>query len=267
MEHPHLRHGSLIGRDDSVLCVIDVQPHFLAKLEPGACDRLVDSARFVVEVARRLAIPRFVTVDDPSRNGATVDAIRSCLGPADADRDQLVFGLAGQPDLIAALLAQPRRTAVLIGLETDVCILHSAVGLAECGFRAVIVADATGAPGGEHALGLERARRSASRPSTPRASTSSGSARSTPLRRSRPGPRSGHLPVARSSRGAWRLPEHPWDLREDLSNSAAGPARLPEPGIDVGPMTNSISGTVSAPAMMFAEDGRGTQRCAEPVPP
>jgi len=149
---------SLIAREDSVLCVVDLQHRFLNKLAPDVRERLTDTARFVIEVARRLAIPRFVTVEDPARNGGTVEAIRACLGAEDLDRDKRVFGLGSQPDLASALLAQPRRTAILIGLETDVCILHSAVGLAELGFRAVLVADATGAPGAEHELGLERAR-------------------------------------------------------------------------------------------------------------
>lgn len=141
-----------------MLCVVDVQPGFLAKLDPGVRERLVDTARFLVEVAARLAVPRFVTVEDPGRNGATVDAIRSCLAPGDFDRDKRVFGLGDQPDLASALLSQPRRTAIVIGLETDVCILHSAVSLAKLGFRAVVVTDATGAPGVGHDFGLERAR-------------------------------------------------------------------------------------------------------------
>jgi nicotinamidase-related amidase len=149
---------SLIAREDSLLCIIDVQPGFLAKIQPDAREQLIDTARFVIEVATRLAIPRFVTVEDPAHNGATVDTIRSCLASDDLERDKRVFGLGSQPDLASALLGQPRRTAILIGLETDVCVLHSAVSLAELGFRAVIVTDATGAPGGEHDLGLERAR-------------------------------------------------------------------------------------------------------------
>lgn len=148
---------ALIDRDDCLLVVVDLQDFFLRKLEASWAARLVDNARFLVEAAGRLDIPQFVTVEDPGRNGATTEAVRARLAPDTPERDKAVFGLCGQPDLRAAIVGQPRRTAVLVGLETDVCILHSAVGLLAEGFRVVVVGDATGAPGDEHALGLARA--------------------------------------------------------------------------------------------------------------
>lgn len=148
---------TLIDRDDCLLVVVDLQDFFLRKLAPAQAASLVDNSRFLVEAAGRLGIPQFVTVEDPGRNGWTTDAVRSRLAPQTPERDKAVFGLCGQPDLREAVLAQPRRTAVLVGLETDVCILHSAVGLIAEGFRVIVVGDATGAPGDEHDLGLARA--------------------------------------------------------------------------------------------------------------
>ena len=69
-----------------------------------------------------------------------------------------VFGLADVPEILAALEATGRRTAVLVGAETDVCIAQSAIGLLACGFRVVVVTDATFAPGAMHELGLRRIR-------------------------------------------------------------------------------------------------------------
>jgi nicotinamidase-related amidase len=148
----------LIERDDSILLVIDFQDPFLRKLDEDRAARLVDRGRFVIEVALGLGIPTFVTVEAPAANGATTGALRALLGPDPVEWDKRVFGLCGQPDLAEAITDQPRRTAVIIGLETDVCVLHSAVGLLANGFRPVIVSDATGAPGEEHQLGLDRAR-------------------------------------------------------------------------------------------------------------
>jgi len=48
--------------------------------------------------------------------------------------------------------------AVLAGFETDVCVTHSAVGLAEAGYRAVVVEDAVYSPFGAHRPGLQRLR-------------------------------------------------------------------------------------------------------------
>jgi hypothetical protein len=60
---------------------------------------------------------------------------------------------------MAALSSVARKTAVLVGLETDVCVAQSALGLLELGYRVVVVADATCSPGTGHLMGLECVRR------------------------------------------------------------------------------------------------------------
>jgi nicotinamidase-related amidase len=80
------------------------------------------------------------------------------LAPDTPVFDKHVFGLAHQPDILDALTQTNRKTAVLVGLETDVCVMHSAVGLLELGYRVAVVADSVGAPGLGHELGLDRMR-------------------------------------------------------------------------------------------------------------
>jgi nicotinamidase-related amidase len=148
---------SLIDAADSLLVVIDLQEGFLNKLSAERRESVVDHCRFVVQLAARLAIPMFVTVEEPELNGTTDPRVHACLEPGIPQRDKSIFGLCGQGNLREAILAQPKRTAVLIGMNADVCVLHSAVGLLAHGFRAVIVSDASEAPGLGHSQGLARA--------------------------------------------------------------------------------------------------------------
>ncbi len=148
---------SLIDPADSLLLVIDLQEGFLNKLSAERRESTVDHCRFIVQLAARLAIPMFVTVEEPQLNGMTDARVHVCLEPGTPERDKSVFGLCGQDNLREAILAQPKRTAVLIGMNTDVCVLHSAVGLLAHGFRAVIVSDASEAAGLGHQPGLARA--------------------------------------------------------------------------------------------------------------
>lgn len=53
------------------------------------------------------------------------------------------FGLADCAEIIDAVRATGRRTAVLVGFETDVCVSQSAIGLRDLGFRVAVVADAS----------------------------------------------------------------------------------------------------------------------------
>ncbi|HXQ37078.1 MAG TPA: isochorismatase family protein, partial [Anaerolineales bacterium] len=72
--------------------------------------------------------------------------------------NKMTFGLAAQSDILEAVQATGRKTIVLIGYETDVCVAHSALGLMVLGYMVVVVADATGSPGEAYQYGLERIR-------------------------------------------------------------------------------------------------------------
>ena len=47
---------------------------------------------------------------------------------------------------------------MLTGMETDVCVAHSALGLLDLGLRVIVVRDAVAAPGDAHLHGLDRMR-------------------------------------------------------------------------------------------------------------
>ncbi|UPT63295.1 MAG: isochorismatase family protein [Hyphomonadaceae bacterium JAD_PAG50586_4] len=85
-----------------------------------------------------------------------MEVVRACFESPLVEWDKKSFGAMGQDNIRHHVLAQDRRTALIIGLETDVCVLQTAVGLRESGFRSVAVQDAVGAPKPDHLYGLER---------------------------------------------------------------------------------------------------------------
>ena len=150
---------SLVDLDDSLLVVIDAQPYFFDKLAPELRRPLLQRITWITAVAAWHGIPIVVTAEDVPRCGAAAPEITAVLPPGTPVLDKMVFGLAGQPDVLATVEASGRRTAVLAGLETDVCVAQSAVGLAERGYRIVVPVDAVGTPGPvAEAAGLERLR-------------------------------------------------------------------------------------------------------------
>lgn len=153
-----MQRARLIDSDDSVLVVIDVQDLFLKKLCPEAVPPLVARIRWLIGTARWLGIPVVATAEDIPALGGVTTAVAELLPPGTTVHNKLVFGLAADPAILADVEAAGRGTAILVGLETDVCVTHSALGLAERGLRVAVVADATGAPGPAHAAGLDRLR-------------------------------------------------------------------------------------------------------------
>ena len=65
-------------------------------------------------------------------------------------------GLAAEPAILSAIRATGRNQVVLVGLETDVCVAHSALGLQRAGLAVAVLADATGSPGSGRENGLRR---------------------------------------------------------------------------------------------------------------
>lgn len=150
---------SLIDVDDCLLIVIDVQAVFLRKLPEVESELLVNRIGWLIQVADKLHLPIIGTAEDMAKLGGLVSPIAEKLPAGTAVYDKMIFGLADQPDILAAVARTGRKTAVLVGLETDVCIAHSALGLLQQGYNVVAVSDATASPGSGQMIGLERMRR------------------------------------------------------------------------------------------------------------
>jgi len=148
----------LFDRDRSCLVVIDVQQFFLDKLPVELREPLVGIIAWLTRVAAALSIPVVATAEDIARDGPVVEAVARDLPDPHAVHDKFVFGLAGQQAILESLLETGREEFVLVGLETDVCVAHSAIGLLDLGYRVAVVDDATASPPPHHDYGIERVR-------------------------------------------------------------------------------------------------------------
>jgi isochorismate hydrolase len=150
--------SSLIDVNDSILIAIDIQSHFVKKESKDEPNLLLQRMCWVIKVANWLSVPLIVTAENISRTGNVSDEIAKILPPNTKIYNKMIFGLAAQPDILEAVQKTQRKTAILIGYETDVCVAYSALGLIDLGYRVVVVADATGSPGDAHQIGIERIR-------------------------------------------------------------------------------------------------------------
>jgi nicotinamidase-related amidase len=153
---PDLRRR-LIDADDSILIVIDAQAPFFAKLPRDESQLLRDRICWLLGVAGWLRVPVLATAEDMANEGGVDPQIMRALPAGIRVHNKMVFDLAADPAIVAAVEQAGRKTAVLVGLETDVCVAHSALGLLARGYQVAVVADATGSPGMAHGLGLDRA--------------------------------------------------------------------------------------------------------------
>jgi nicotinamidase-related amidase len=151
----------LLDADTCVLIVIDLQPGFYVNREDVDDDAfagVVAGATRLVGLAGALGVPVIVTEEDPDLNGPTAAEVTERLPSGATVLPKPVFDLAADDELRAAVERTGRCHALLAGLETDVCVLHSAVGLMGRGFTVSAVVDALYSPPADQDYGLERLR-------------------------------------------------------------------------------------------------------------
>ena len=151
---------SLIRREGSLLLVVDVQEGFYpparTDVDRAAFEAYLDRVAWVAGIAAGLAVPAVVTEEDPDKNGHSSARVLARVPAGASVLVKPVFGAGDNPPILAAIERATPATVVLCGMETDVCIAHSALTLAGRGFRVVGVRDALFSPGDAHRHGVDR---------------------------------------------------------------------------------------------------------------
>jgi nicotinamidase-related amidase len=148
----------LIEASACVMVVIDMQDSFLTKYEKAKSRSVVNNAAWLIRVAHQLDIPIVAMAEDTADTGSLNISIAQALPEGTHVFDKLIFGCADQPDICNAIKATGRSTAVLIGMETDVCVAHSALGLMANGFDVAVVREAVISTAADEDIGLMRIR-------------------------------------------------------------------------------------------------------------
>ncbi len=148
--------SGLLDRNRCCLAVIDVQAYFLAKLPLDQREPLVARIAWLMRVANALAIPILATAEDIQHDGPLVPELETLLPAGNMVFNKMIFGLHGQADIRAAAKGMGRDQFVLTGLESDVCVSHSAFGLRDAGYQVAIAMDACASPPPHHDLAMTR---------------------------------------------------------------------------------------------------------------
>jgi nicotinamidase-related amidase len=131
----------LIDRDRSFLLVVDVQERLLpAMAEP---ELVVRNATILLQAAARLGVPVLASEQYPKGLGHTVAPLAALL-PDGSVMEKIAFSCLGHEGPRAKIASLGRKQAVICGIEAHVCVLQTAMEMAEQGYRTFVVRDATG---------------------------------------------------------------------------------------------------------------------------
>jgi len=131
----------LLTAEHSLLMLIDLQSKLAPAIHNNA--EVEQHCRWLVEVARELAVPVLATEQYPQGLGVTVPSLLNLL-KSEEILEKIHFSAAQEPHIQAALADTGRRQIVLCGTETHVCVLQTALDLVAAGYQVFVVAEACG---------------------------------------------------------------------------------------------------------------------------
>jgi nicotinamidase-related amidase len=148
--------NSLVELDDSVLIVIDVQDTFLRKYDRTRSEEIVARVVWLLQAAHLLDVPVVAMAEDIGNSGGLNHKVHAALPEGTVVHDKDAFGLTYNAEILDAVEATGRKTAILVGMETDVCVSQSAIGLINHGYRVAVLEDAVATTESDEAIGLAR---------------------------------------------------------------------------------------------------------------
>jgi len=132
----------LLTAKNSCLLVLDVQE----KLIPAIHDakRVIANCHWMIQVAQKLNVPVLISEQYPKGLGPTVEELRNQVIDNKYFMEKVHFSCAADAKCLSKIRALKRKQVVIIGLETHVCVLQTAIGLKQKGKEVFVVAGAVG---------------------------------------------------------------------------------------------------------------------------
>jgi nicotinamidase-related amidase len=145
----------MIERDDAILIVVDVQERMMPAIARNA--EVIDNVLRIINGCRALEIPMLVSEQYSRGLGATIPEVREAMGDWYHPVEKMSFSACGELRFLQKLESMGRKTTLVCGVESHVCVYQTALDLRQLGYDVEVVSDAVGSRA-EHnyRLGLEK---------------------------------------------------------------------------------------------------------------
>ena len=135
----------------TAVVVVDVQERLAAAMPAAQLQEVVRSARILLEAARLLGAPVLATEQYPKGLGPTIAELTPLFDAAGAQRfEKTTFSAAGVPAFGDALSASGARAAIVIGMESHVCVYQTVRDLVARGVEVHVPIDGVSSRRDDH---------------------------------------------------------------------------------------------------------------------
>ena len=128
--------------DDCCGVIVDVQEFFLAQVDKRLRSRLRTNTANFARLLGYFRIPIVVTLERPvEHKGALPATIGRYLAGNVETFEKDFFDLSKEKTIRSHLARLKKKQMIVAGCETDVCVLHSCLGLLGLGYEVYVVED------------------------------------------------------------------------------------------------------------------------------
>lgn len=132
----------LLDRNKAALVVVDVQSRLLGGIQRS--EELVSNCSWLVRLAQLMAVPVIASEQYPDGLGHTEDSLRALIGE-ERIHGKTRFSAMDDDGFVAHFNSLEREQVVVCGMESQACLVQTALRLKECGKQVFVVADAISA--------------------------------------------------------------------------------------------------------------------------
>ena len=144
-----------INPDECCLLIVDIQE----KLLPSVFNKkqIVKTTLILLDIALNLEIPIIISEQYPKGLGETINVVKAGLPKKIHKIEKTTFSCLGSKIFEKKLKFLKRKQILLVGIETHICILQSALDLKARGYEIFLVENGIGSRKvDDHELGVKR---------------------------------------------------------------------------------------------------------------
>lgn len=129
-----------INTGDSLLLIIDIQDRLFQAMESSSQDTLKKNCSILIKTAGEFKIPLIITEQYRKGLGETIPELKELAGES-LNLEKLFFNCMKDDDIKKAVLNSGKKTVIVAGIESHICVFQTALSLLESGMKVVIASD------------------------------------------------------------------------------------------------------------------------------
>jgi nicotinamidase-related amidase len=144
----------MINKNDSLLLIIDIQERLFQAMESDSQSMIKRNCAILIKAANEFNIPMIVTEQYRKGLGATIPELKDILLDAgDAAPgvtktrpevmffEKIFFDAMKEDEIKKAIIGTNKKTVIIVGMETHICVFQTALNLLASECNVVIVSD------------------------------------------------------------------------------------------------------------------------------